>query len=623
MLRLLRYFLCWLLLGFPFNGKAQIADVSAGPVADGDVIFINKHTAYLKFSSSVSFDSARKAFSRSKENFLPGRNIIFKGYDPHYYWYRFIVQNKGTEARDFILMQSGLGIRDSELWQTGAGRQLLNGKTGYRYSFEERPYRNVHHCIPVKIQPGAMDTFFLGVNDSHAFKVQGFVLIEPHVLKKKESTFYFLFGIMIGLLLLFIFINLYLFIAIREKIHLWYSAYLVSTLLFLVKNEGLDAEFLGLDSETGYRLTSMGAISAFAVGFMMQVAQLFLKNINRKSFLYRLMTFVKWSAFLSGFAFWLVFYLQPATWIEVITYQWGNKTIFVSLIIVPAACIYSFAKGYKPALFILIGMALFLVGSITRTLFLLQDSYLFPPSAFEVGMVLEAIIISFALMYRYNEYKKEKDKLQKELELQQKDAVIQVMQAQEAEQKRIAADLHDELGGNLAAIKMGLQRFNLPESQASELTALIDRASVNARNISHNLMPPEFADTSLKELLENYFRRLNKESPVRFYFHHTGSNHHFDKQEELMIYRILMELTNNILRHSKATESTMQFIYQEDHLAMVVEDNGTGIFTDQKNGMGLKNVKSRLNYLNGTMEIDSGEKGTTIMINIPYKERHA
>ena len=65
-----------------------------------------------------------------------------------------------------------------------------------------------------------------------------------------------------------------------------------------------------------------------------------------------------------------------------------------------------------------------------------------------------------------------------------------------------------------------------------------------------------------------------------------------------MIYRIIMELKNNILKHAKASESTIQFIYHEDHLSLVVEDNGTGLYKDGSNGIGLKNMKKwAINWL--------------------------
>ena len=583
-------------------------------------LYINRYVSYLKTTSIISFDSAKGLFIQNKSSRLAEEKIIFKGYDPYFYWFRFIIRNTRATPVELVIMQAGLGIRDSELWQGKDGQWVSLGKTGYKYPYRSRPYLNVHYCHPINIAAYSTDTFYLYKDESHAFKVDGFVLNEPESLKKKEVNFYFLFGNMLGLLVLFIFINLYLYFSIKEKIHLWYSAYLLFTLLFLIKNEGLDAEFLGLDSETGFRSTSMGGFASLAMGFLAKVVQLFLVNISRKSILYKTLEVVKWIAWTGGIFFLLDFYFQPSHIVDLLAYNWGNKSVLLTLLVVPVACIYSFSKGYKPALFILAGMSLLLIGGILRSLFIMEESYLFPPTLFEIGMVAEAIIISFGLMYRYNQFKKDKELLKTELEIQQQEAARQVLIAQEAEQKRIAEDLHDELGGNLAAIKMALQRFNLPGDQSAEMNQLIDKASTNARNISHNLMPPEFGETNLKEILESNFRRLNKESNVHFYFHYTGSNDHFDKQEELMIYRIAMELTNNIIKHAKASEATIQFIYHEKHLALVIEDNGKGFYNDSSKGIGLKNIQSRVNYLNGSLDIDSGKHGTTIMIQIPYKE---
>jgi len=581
--------------------------------------YITPYVNYVKTSSIISFDSARELFGQNKFSLLANEKIIYKGYDPFFYWYRFILHNGSTSAKEFILMQAGLGSRENELWQGIDGKWVSLGKTGYKHPYHLRPYRNVHYCHPIRIAANSTDTFYLFKDESHAFKVDGYVLNDPEALKKKEINFYFLFGNMLGLLVLFIFINLYLYFSIKEKIHLWYSTYLFFTLCFLIKNEGIDAEFLGLDSETGYRSTSMGGLGALATGFLAKVAQLFLVNIRRKSILYKALEVGKWLAWTGGLALLIDFYIQPSHTIDLIAYHWCNKGALVPLFVVPIACIYSFRKGYKPAAFILCGMLLFLIGAVLRTLFITQESYLFPPTLFEIGMVVEAVVISFGLMYRYNQFKKEREHLKMELDRQQTEAAKQVIIAQEAEQKRIAEDLHDELGGNLAAIKMSLQRTNLTEAESAEINELIDKTSTNARNISHNLMPPEFAETSLKQLLENNFRRLNAESDIHFDFYHTGTNHHFDKQEELMIYRIIMELTNNILKHSKASESTIQFIYHEDHLALVAEDNGRGFYNDTSNGIGLKNIESRVKYLNGSLDIDSDSHGTTIMIQIPYK----
>jgi signal transduction histidine kinase len=608
------FFIC-----LPFFLHCQTVKASEADKKDGHV-FINRFIGYVKSSSIISFDSAGKQFLRNKFSWLPEKNMILKGYDPSFYWFRFIVQNDDTISTNLVFTQGGLGTRDAELWQSLNGKYVSLGKTGYKYPFSKRPYRNLHYHYPITIAPNSIDTFYLYKDESHAYKVIAFGLIRPEKLTKWETDFYFKFGILIGILVLFIFINLYLYVAIKEKIHLWYSSYLLFTLFFIIKDEGLDMEFLGLDSELAYRITSMGAIGTWAIGLQVQVVQMFLVNISKKSFLYRLLSVIKWSCWAGGTAFWIVFYVQPDNFIETFVYEWANKSTLAAFFTIPVICIYSYRKGFKPALFIISGMAFFITGAILRVLFIPVNSFLFRPTYFEIGLVMEAIIISFGLMYRYNQFRKEKENLKAELEIQQKEATKQVLVAQEAEQKRIAEDLHDELGGNLAVIKMTLQRFNLPELQSTELNQLIDKASTNARNISHNLMPPEFAETSLKELLENYFRRLNTENSIHFYFHYTGDNNHFDKQEELMIYRIVMELSNNILKHSKATEATIQFIYNENQLSLIVEDNGSGFYNDQSKGIGLKNIRSRVKYLNGSLTIDTGDNGTTIIIQLPYNE---
>lgn len=235
---------------------------------------------------------------------------------------------------------------------------------------------------------------------------------------------------------------------------------------------------------------------------------------------------------------------------------------------------------------------------------------------------MEVIIISYGLMYRYNQYKKEKDDLAVQLQSQKAKAAEEILSTQEQEQKRIAQDLHDELGGNLAAIKMTLQSFNLPVDQMDLVNSLIDNASDNARHIAHNLMPPDFENTSLHVILDHYYRQISSESKIIFHFFYTGKPQGFTKPDELVIYRIIMELTNNIFRHAEATEATIQLVYTETGLRTMVEDNGRGIGNAAPHGMGLKNLQTRVGLLNGKIVIDSGATGTTIMIQIPYKPQY-
>jgi signal transduction histidine kinase len=271
-------------------------------------------------------------------------------------------------------------------------------------------------------------------------------------------------------------------------------------------------------------------------------------------------------------------------------------------------------------MFVLLGTILFLLGGLEKLLFLENVTYTFPPSLFEIGLVIETAILSFAMMYRYRTFMKEKEDLEAILSYQNNQVANNILLAQEAERKRIAEDLHDEIGSSLAVLKIRMQNMNINKNDLDELITIVDKASSDTRNISHNLMPPEFEKTSWQDLLQGYYYKLNLETNTRFLFISKGQGQQFEKSTELMIYRIIIEITRNILMHSKATEATIQLIYEENGLEIMAEDNGVGIKKSNTDGIGMKNIYSRVNYINGEISVDTGKKGTTIIINVPYKK---
>jgi signal transduction histidine kinase len=199
-------------------------------------------------------------------------------------------------------------------------------------------------------------------------------------------------------------------------------------------------------------------------------------------------------------------------------YEWIIST---SLLMVILSCIEKILQKNQLAWFYLLAISVTVIGgllSIIAVSGLVDWSFLLmPPSTVEMGLTLEAIIICFGILYRYNFYKKEKDALTFQLQEEKIKAAGAIITTQEQEQKRIAADLHDELGGNLAAIKMTLQSFHLSAKQKETINYLIDKASNNTRNIAHDLMPPEFENTSLLELLDKFYLRLNTKGTIIFY----------------------------------------------------------------------------------------------------------
>ncbi len=198
-----------------------------------------------------------------------------------------------------------------------------------------------------------------------------------------------------------------------------------------------------------------------------------------------------------------------------------------------------------------------------------------------------------------------------------------LLQGEERERKRMAGDLHDGLGGMLAGVKINLSRLS-PASPsavfAKDLPVIINQLdkSVNElRRIARNLMPESLLnsglETALKEICESF---TSGDLSVDFQAYNIEKDITQDMQ--VTIFRLVQELLANAVRHAGATQILVQCSQNENIFYITVEDNGKGFLTSQVGagkGIGLTNVKNRVDYLKGTLDIESAPgAGTTINI---------
>lgn len=221
-----------------------------------------------------------------------------------------------------------------------------------------------------------------------------------------------------------------------------------------------------------------------------------------------------------------------------------------------------------------------------------------------------------------------------ELLQQQEIASLQgVLEGQEQERKRVAIDLHDRLGGILSMVKLHFSAVEekLPEGNPSKkkfLTAseLLDLAAGEVRNISHNLLSGVLAKFGLMPALKDLTDRINESGEIKLNLIAHNVEGALNSEQELQAYRIVQELISNILKHSDAKEANIQLIRndEEKKVNLIVEDDGKGF--DPKapslsGGIGLSNLKARVNKLNGSFHIDSGKgAGTSVSIDIPIED---
>ncbi|MCY7352278.1 MAG: histidine kinase, partial [Cytophagaceae bacterium] len=199
-----------------------------------------------------------------------------------------------------------------------------------------------------------------------------------------------------------------------------------------------------------------------------------------------------------------------------------------------------------------------------------------------------------------------------------------IVAAQEDERRRIARDLHDDLGNTLAAAKGLLGRLDetlAKQPQIQEVTSIISQASDDIRAITHDLMPVEFERYALGDTLRLLVEKTRASSAITFEFVQAGPERKLPPERELIIYRIASELITNVLKHSKAKLAVLQLMYQPNSLVLSLEDDGIGDRSltnpPEKLGIGLKNITSRCQYLTARLTYQADASGTLVLIEIP------
>jgi len=197
--------------------------------------------------------------------------------------------------------------------------------------------------------------------------------------------------------------------------------------------------------------------------------------------------------------------------------------------------------------------------------------------------------------------------------------------SQENERNRISQDLHDDISSGLNVVSLNchlLKSPGLTETEHHQLTdtilTLTNKVLENARRIAHDLLPPiidKFGlDAGIKELVEE----LNKTKKVKITYNNSLDLNTLEVSKHLHIFRILQELINNSMRHGKATEIKIEMGFRHPMRILEYTDNGIGFDIEKhenQKGLGMKNIESRVAYLDSTYTISSEiNKGVEVKI---------
>ncbi len=208
-------------------------------------------------------------------------------------------------------------------------------------------------------------------------------------------------------------------------------------------------------------------------------------------------------------------------------------------------------------------------------------------------------------------------------------AAESVLQGQDEERKRLAKDLHDGLGGILSSAKYSFTHMKsnliISEENAEAFDrsmGMLDKSITELRRVAHNMMPEALVNFGLDTALKDFCHGINQSGALQltcqsFELHDDT----IPKSKASVVFRIIQELVNNILKHANATAALVQVVCKNGELSITVEDNGNGFDTDillSSNGIGYANLHNRVAYLSGAMDVQTAPgKGASIHIEIP------
>lgn len=248
-----------------------------------------------------------------------------------------------------------------------------------------------------------------------------------------------------------------------------------------------------------------------------------------------------------------------------------------------------------------------------------------------IVFIIAVGVVLLNLQFQKNLFKqqlaKEELKNKHQLDLLQSSIAVQ-----EGERKRIAENLHDELGAILSISRMRLVQFEktvqqLEEEQqqtVADIRSYIETSIASMRRISHELIPPQLEQFGLVATLESVTQQLSKINNIACTFSSNLDATQLNWPAQIGLYRVLMELINNTIKHAQATEININLTSEKHELVCRYTDNGVGLPTEfTSTGLGFKNIEGRIKALEGKWAIVTGtdSSGFNATIQIPHSNQ--
>jgi len=425
---------------------------------------------------------------------------------------------------------------------------------------------------------------------------------------KQHNEYSLVFGITMGFCMLLFLLNIYLFTSLRKSFYAWYSLYLLLIVVYLCANSGFFFEYITpnfpiindalrpaifcfielpmllffidlLDIKTKYPklyLVNIRAVFIYFLAFVIALLSLSGGGYERQGFLLKLSSYI----------------------------------VLPFLVLSLLQSIYFVVKKIPFSIFFLLS---FLCFSFFLSIYSMNQKELignnfFTKNANYLAIVSEAFLATFLLVWQYKYYRDQAMQLQQQNIAIQQDIFNETAAWQEKEMQRISSLLHDTVGANLGFLRLEIDNLLVNETDKRNITEHIARIGNEVRTMSHSFSPIILKDKGLYNAINDTVKLINNNSSIDLQFEWLGSKDSLSLQYQIIVYRIIQELLQNILKHAKASNAFLQVLIEEKLISIYVEDDGIGVAAPAQNkGVGLKSIENLVQLLRGSCRIESSE----------------
>ncbi len=560
---------------------------------------VENNIRYLPDSSgSLSFNYL-KSLPDSVFKFQQKSGMSF-GNSHYAWWFKIYVENKTAE--EVYLLFRNHEIQHLDIYILDSAGKTDSVHSGITMPFTQRFFKTNTPGFALGSKPAVV---FLRIKTPILYLPIKIGAVKPVVAEMHKVDVFNIF--IIGLMLALSVYNLVIFVFTKDKVHMYYFAYIFSSVYLIAHARGYVQEFL--PSIAAVLATHGNFLGSLIAIFSILFTTAYLNTRKRAPF------FHKWLLLIV-----ITNLLLLLT--ELLPYKgWYNDAFqLLHLTLMPAmlgAGVYTYVKGYKPALYYLLAFGVMKTGvtlGLCGYMGWLSYNNFFIQNAYYIGAAMEALILSLAIAYRFNVYKKEA--YEKELQLLK-------------ERNRITADLHDDIGATLSSMNIyGELAGQVWEDKPAKSKELIDKISVSSKelmgrmgDIIWSMKPADEEKYTLEGRLKNYSNELLAPKDIVCTFDIDNKLAASIKDPEIRknILLICKEAINNIAKYSGARQVQLLFQQKENEILLSISDDGVGFDAKTaKNGNGISNITNRCSLLQGRFNLQTApQQGVVITCHFP------